>query len=885
MRKLLHEEVYDSKKPLLLIVSNNTLLQEALFDELSSKLSILFVGNPIPKKDSSNIYHIKPSDLHLLPHLSEKISYAVIHLSTIQEKEYLETTFKKLKQDRAKSLILIPANNYESFSDVLLHINSEANIIPALYGTILEENTSDNELLKIIRIALRKGTIRLSGKDLSPIFPISKRDFLTGIKQLLFSRKPKGLYYLFYKAPETLLSAIHLLHRIEPDIDLEINHEHPIQRFVERSTMTQNLKNKLQVKIYHLDYHLKGFLYAVEHLGVSTIKAPSYKKTKRKKRTPPSFSFLKFTPSISLALFSGLILFIMINIIFGIAGFLFLRSSIHAFENNDFVKAKNHGVLAKRVLSVPLPTLLVTESALSYFPSLKNTAETLHLVTTTVELTTSSSSLIEKLDTVSAGIEKEAFENILLDSQHLYHVGSRILLGQENQTISNILTPQTTKILSLLPVAPTILGYNGEKEYLLLFMNNAELRPTGGFIGSIGRLIVEEGRVKDFKIQDVYELDGQLTRHIEPHYIVRRNLQPHLYLRDSNFDLDFERSASMSARIYNLESGNTPDGVIAVDFTIIQRILGITGPIKLRNYDFTITSDNSMEFLQKTIEEDFFPGSTQKRDVLNELMTSITLEMEKNPEYFISTAFLLPELLDEKHILLSYQAEEIQKLLSALHYTGTIPDRKEQNDEKIYDTLGFNEANIGTNKANKDVSRSITYKADLTTRLSTANLTLRNTSKTDDYKTYLRLIVPQNSIFQEVALNGKEQKTISAIQDPKIYELANFSPDPNSLEIETTDDYQKTIFGTVVTIPKGEIVTISFTYTNPTLFLDDKKNTYSLTLIKQPGTQTTPTNIDLLFPPAYLPKGESIRSFGDGIVTLEDDLKTDTILTTAFIKG
>lgn len=884
MGKLLNEEISESKKPLILIYTNNKNVQNLFFEQFSKKFSILYISASSPQRENGQTYHIKTSDINLLPHLEEKIDYAVIFIEQQKDKENINYLVEKITADDSKSILLIPAEEYKDYTSIALKVKPYKNIIPALYGNILEDMPSNDTFLKIIRMAKDSEKIKLNGNDLMPVFPISRTDLFISIKQLLFSHKPHALYYLFYKKPQTLLSAVHLLAHIEPELELEINHEDPIEKYEERKDMSQYLFENLNLKILYLESHLKGFLHAVENLKLGNKKAYVPPVKKRKRINIPKLNSLKLNPSLPLALFSSLLLFLLINGIFSILGIIYLKSSIHAFEKSDFATAKERGAIAKATLSVPMPTLRVIESTISYIPFMENSYNTLHLITNTAKLGAVSAELIEKLEKVKDGISKNDFEKIIIDIQYLYHSGLRALLSQENRTISNLLKPEISKSISLINIMPTLLGYDSEKEYLLLFMNNAELRPTGGFIGSVGKLIVKEGKVKEFTIQDVYDLDGQLTKHVEPNYIIRRNLQPHLYLRDSNFDLDFQRSARLSAMIYQLESGDKPDGVVAVDFNLIKKILEITGPVNLSNYNKTITSDNSLEFLQNTIEENFFPGSTQKKDVLNELFTTIALRLEEKPEYLVSIGLALPELFDQKHILLAYQNQDIQSLISALNFGGQVPFRENLSNDTIYDTLGFNEANIGVNKVNKDVTRSIYYEANLSTRISKAKITIRNSSDTDNYKTYLRLITPRNSTLRKILIDGKEAKTIEAITDYKIYEANSFSPEKNVLEVDSIDDYLKTIFGTIIEIPKKNIKTIEFEYTNPLLFIENEKTLYDLYVIKQAGTNTTPFSFSVKFPKDFNASGENINSYGNGIVKLEDDIIFDLNQKINFIK-
>jgi len=875
MGKIISTEIKEGEKPLLLVYSNKKIVQNLISDEFQEKASLLFVSSNTPDNiKGEGIYHVNNEDIHLLPNIEEKVEYAIVILSSLSDKENIDSLLAKFRNDNTKAIIAIPANLYKDFVDVLLEVKNEKHIITALYGNILEENISENELLKIIRMGLSNKQISLSGNDLLPVFPISGNDLIVAIKHLLFSTSSKGLYFLFYKEPQTLHSAVHQLARIEPDLKFEINHEGTIKRFEERSNMASDLENKLQLKIHYLDNYLNGFQYAVEHL--KDLPEKNIVNVKKKKRLFISrFKILRFSPSVSFALFLGFSLFVLLNVAFSILGLIFLRSSIQAFEKNDFPQAKQNGILAKSALSVPIPTLSVTEAVLSYFPFMKYVSNTLHLVAITIDLTSISSDLLKTVESTGKGVDGNTFEKIIKDAQYLYHAGSRVLLNQENRAIQNLLNPEVTKALALIPIAPTILGYDSPKEYLVLFQNNAELRPTGGFIGSAGRLIVEKGKIKEFEIFDVYDIDGQLTKHIEPNYIIRRNLQPHLYLRDSNFDLDFQESASLSALIYNLETKNTPDGVVAVDFNLIQKMLEVVGPIELKDYGKTVNADNSLDFLQSTIEEGFFPGSTQKKDILNELFKSITLKLEAHPEYIVKLGLAIPNLLEEKHILIAYQKDSIQSLISALNYGGRIPLDENANENFIYDTMGFSEANIGANKVNSNVSRSIMYNADLSSRLGVAKISLRNDSGDNSYKAYLRLITPKNSILRKITIDGKERKTIDAITDPKVYESRNFSPEKNVLEVDKVDEYNKTIFGTVIEVKRKSVVNIEYTYTNPSLFLDDGKDGYYLKTLKQPGTDNIPVKFTIRYPNEFAAKGERISSFGDGLVKFETNMKTD----------
>ena len=85
-------------------------------------------------------------------------------------------------------------------------------------------------------------------------------------------------------------------------------------------------------------------------------------------------------------------------------------------------------------------------------------------------------------------------------------------------------------------ILPEFLGTDGKRrEYLVLLQNEAELRPGGGFIGSLGFLSFEGGYLLNFEVKDVYEADGQLKGHVEPPEEIKTYLgEAGWYLRDAN---------------------------------------------------------------------------------------------------------------------------------------------------------------------------------------------------------------------------------------------------------------------------------------------------------------------------------------------------------------
>lgn len=290
-------------------------------------------------------------------------------------------------------------------------------------------------------------------------------------------------------------------------------------------------------------------------------------------------------------------------------------------------------------------------------------------------------------------------------------VGARSF-GQRAAASLSRVRQQITLADELLTVYPALAGFDRRKTYLLLFQNSAELRPTGGFIGSIAAVSAENGTVVDLTVQDVYGVDGQLKGHVDPPQPVRELLaQEHWYLRDSNWDPDFRVSGAAAAWFYEKETGTSVDGVVAITTGLISDLLRATGPLDLPDYPDRITADN---FLGKAIfytQSDFFPGSTQKKDFLGTvtrtMLTAVTSgKRVESPLLFSAIA----RGLASRDIQLFITDSTLQALIEHFGWSGRVFAKDGCAGQVLqyclFDPLAIAEANVSVNKANAFIKRS-----------------------------------------------------------------------------------------------------------------------------------------------------------------------------------
>lgn len=176
-----------------------------------------------------------------------------------------------------------------------------------------------------------------------------------------------------------------------------------------------------------------------------------------------------------------------------------------------------------------------------------------------------------------------------------------------------ISTAQKTELASIMPLLPKarnyivqaqsmvglvawLLGVGSPRRFLVQTLDSAELRPSGGFAGQYGILQIQDGRVAPFTLRDVALLDyagngNELNNSAPPQYRSWMNFG-FFGLRDSNLSGDYPTTARINMQTFQDEGGGPIDGNIELTPAVISHVLQVTGPIKVAQYNETITAQN-----------------------------------------------------------------------------------------------------------------------------------------------------------------------------------------------------------------------------------------------------------------------------------------------------
>lgn len=416
------------------------------------------------------------------------------------------------------------------------------------------------------------------------------------------------------------------------------------------------------------------------------------------------------------------------------------------------------------------------------------------------------------------------------------------ILEEVNQLLSY--SKKFTEIL------PQILGFAEPKTFLLLFQNNSELRPTGGFIGSFGWLTFNKGRLVEFKTEDIYTADGQLKGYVPPPEPLKKYLaQENWYLRDSNFDPDFSVNAQRAEWFLKREMNLNFDGVFAFDLNSVAEILrGIDG-VYLTDYGENITADNLFLKTQVTAEEGFFPGSTQKKDFIGSLTRNIFIKLTSSKIAWAKLLKGMKSSLDEKHTLLYFHNEIAQQTIEEAGWGGRVAGVSCQQKECFADYLMVVEANLGINKANFLVDRKAQLNLKQTSGKLVHELSLNYTNESPEkvypggsYFSYTRILIPKEANIIDLSLSGEA--------------LAK--------EDISSDEYQdKLSVGFPMRINANGKMQVRLVYSIP--LVSEKITNLELLVQKQPGIKTYPLEISIATPEN---PSKSYSIIGDQLISL-----------------
>jgi hypothetical protein len=354
----------------------------------------------------------------------------------------------------------------------------------------------------------------------------------------------------------------------------------------------------------------------------------------------------------------------------------------------------------------------------------------------------------------------------------------------------------------------------GEVNYLVIFQNTLELRPTGGFIGNFAEVTLNNGRIQDYHIYNtnVFDYVKPGVEAPEPYKDMLGVQQ--MQLRDANWAPNFPTTAQQIINLYKLEGGTKDiDGVIAINSLVLPEILKIIGPVSIDAIDEELNANNILLALQYELNFGFLEKNIN-RDARKEPIKDLAFEIDnKISKSSVFTLYILGETFlqqaNQKQIMLWSKDSNIQYYITQLDWDGAIDIDSKKDYLKVVD------ANLGALKTDYYMKRSIKKNVRecgdkiCSTITITYNNTATNASPLNtDYKSYTRVLLPKDAFVNNVI--GAEKRPT---------------------EVDYSVAYNKKIAGFEIRIPFNSSKDIIIDYSMPKL---DK---YGLDIQKQSGIE------------------------------------------------
>lgn len=447
-------------------------------------------------------------------------------------------------------------------------------------------------------------------------------------------------------------------------------------------------------------------------------------------------------------------------------------------------------------------------------------------------------------------------------------------------------------------------GAASPQRYLILFQNNNELRATGGFIGSYAFVEVNKGAVTKLEVPGggSYDLQGGLKSWIKSPKPLRA-IEDRWQFHDANWFFDFPTSARTLTWFYEQSGGTTVDGVIAINATVLERMINLTGPVTLDAYGKTFTKDTVISQLQQAVEFEYDKAENKPKQIIADLLP-VVLERLLSVTDIPAAAQSFADLMRAHDIQIYHADPSLESFIADRGWSGA-----------LVGTAGDYLAVVSTNIAGGKTDAVMEQSASLGVAIgddgsvtNTLTITKHHTDTSGDRLSgitnvdYLRVYVPEGStLVSAEGFNPPAEESLAIDDtDMPLQDYPELLAQHESMVVDAatrTEIYPesgKTVFANWIHTKPGESRTVRLTYRLPfTVQLPEKTSggdllqalrnggesvgAYSLYIQKQSGKRPFPIDLTIAAPADY--RTPWSYPGADGSLTLDRDLLIGRMFT------
>ncbi|MEK7648818.1 MAG: DUF4012 domain-containing protein [Patescibacteria group bacterium] len=403
------------------------------------------------------------------------------------------------------------------------------------------------------------------------------------------------------------------------------------------------------------------------------------------------------------------------------------------------------------------------------------------------------------------------------------------------------------------------------RRYLVLFQNNAELRPTGGFIGSYALIDVVHGQIRKVEIPPggPYDLRAGFHERLNPPEPLRL-ITSQWEFQDANWWADFPTSARKLMWFYEKAGGPTVDGIIAINASFLPRLLSLSGSISLNEYNKTLTTDNAIIELQRAVEQEYDRADNKPKQIIADAFPVVLQSLSQlNADATLQLVSILTDAISKKEIQFFFTNEEYQSLARDFELTGEMKPFSPDYSMLVSTNIGGGKSDaVLSTEVHRDMH--VDEKGSIT--ISLALTRTHNGVKGEafvgvQHNDYLRLYVPAGSKL--ISASGFQAPPPSE-QNPTLQNYTNDDSLMNSEKdkihivdssIDVWNEQGRGVFGGWLLTKPSSLSHASIVYQLPyrfeELFPSGKQGMYAVLLQRQSGSTLSSYDATFEIPAGY----------------------------------
>lgn len=367
--------------------------------------------------------------------------------------------------------------------------------------------------------------------------------------------------------------------------------------------------------------------------------------------------------------------------------------------------------------------------------------------------------------------------------------------------------------LLALRTAPSLLGADEPKVYLVAFVTPVEARGSIGFLGNVAELTIDNGAVEltSFRRHEELRAMGDpLSWRIEgmPEFLSRYGrfgfatgpggtadgalwkiitMSPH-----------FPSTAEVISQIYPLSGGRPIDGVLALDPTVVATLLEFTGPIEIDGAP-ALSADDAAEYLHVQQYVDF--ERDDRIDML-ELLGLATIDqlLDGALPGPVELGQALGPLAEDRHLAAWFADPDAQHLAETVGIDHSLPE-PDGGDALV---VSINNGSAGKLEAFLDTDVRYVRRIDPATGHLEGRVivTLTNNAPSSG--------LPRYVIGNTIGLPIGTSKPLLGLYAPFRYTAASIDGEPIEMTVDVEQGW--TVMGTSVELAAGQTRVVEMTF-------------------------------------------------------------------------